>query len=55
MESKQKTLFSNVKQMAEEEFQKNKIEEVSNLFVKELLEFNGVELILLSKNFNLII
>ena len=34
-----------------EEFQKNKIEEVSNLFVKELLEFNGVELILLSKNF----
>ena len=34
-----------------EEFQKNKIKEVSNLFIKELLGFNGVELVLLSKNF----
>ena len=34
-----------------EEFQKSKINEVSNLFVKELLGFQGVELILLSKNF----
>ena len=33
------------------EFQKNKIHEISNLFIKELLEFKGVELILLSKNF----
>ena len=34
-----------------EEFQKSKINEISNSFIKELLEFNGVELILLSKNF----
>ena len=34
-----------------EEFQKNKINETSNLFIKELLGFNGVELVLLSKNF----
>jgi len=34
-----------------EEFQKSKINEIKNLFVKELLEFNGVELVLLSKNF----
>ena len=34
-----------------EEFQKDKINEVSNLFIKELLGFNGVELVLLSKNF----
>ena len=33
------------------EFQKEKINEISNLFVKELLGFSGVELILLSKNF----
>ena len=33
------------------EFQKSKINEISNLFVKELLGFSGVELILLSKNF----
>ena len=31
--------------------QKNKINEISNVFIKELLEFKGVELILLSKNF----
>ncbi|MDC0545119.1 NifU family protein [Pelagibacteraceae bacterium] len=34
-----------------EEFQKNKIDETSNLFIRELLGFNGVELVLLSKNF----
>ena len=34
-----------------EEFQKNRINEAPNLFIKELLGFNGVELILLSKNF----
>ena len=34
-----------------EEFQKNKIQDISNLFIKELLGFKGVELILLSKNF----
>ena len=34
-----------------EEFQKNKINEISNSFIKELLGFNGVELVLLSKNF----
>ena len=34
-----------------EEFQKSKKNEISNTFIKELLEFKGVELILLSKNF----
>tara|TARA_B100001093_G_scaffold42967_1_gene36457 strand:+ start:196 stop:744 length:549 start_codon:yes stop_codon:yes gene_type:complete len=34
-----------------EEFQKIKISEISNSFVKELLGFNGIELVLLSKNF----
>jgi len=34
-----------------EEFQKSKINEVSNIFIKALLGFKGVELILLSKNF----
>jgi NFU1 iron-sulfur cluster scaffold homolog, mitochondrial len=34
-----------------EEFQKNKKDEISNSFVKELLDFKGVELVLLSKNF----
>ena len=34
-----------------EEFQKNKIDKVTNPFIKELLGFKGVELILLSKNF----
>ena len=34
-----------------EEFQKKKINQITNLFIKELLYFNGVELILLSKNF----
>ena len=34
-----------------EEFQKNKNNNLSNSFIKELLEFKGVELVLLSKNF----
>ena len=34
-----------------EEFQKDKIKDLSNEFIKELLNFKGVELILLSKNF----
>ncbi|MDA9684366.1 NifU family protein [Candidatus Pelagibacter bacterium] len=34
-----------------EEFQKDKAKELSNIFIKELLEFKGVELVLLSKNF----
>ena len=34
-----------------EEFQKNKSKDLSNPFIKELLEFKGVELVLLSKNF----
>ena len=34
-----------------EEFQKDKSKNLQNKFIKELLEFKGVELILLSKNF----
>ena len=34
-----------------EEFQKDKSKRLNNKFIKELLEFKGVELILLSKNF----
>ena len=34
-----------------EEFQKNKINKLLNPFIIELLEFKGVELVLLSKNF----
>ena len=34
-----------------EEFQKSDAKNLSNTFIKELLEFKGVELILLSKNF----
>ena len=34
-----------------EEFQKGKSKDVSNSFIKELLEFKGVELVLVSKNF----
>ena len=34
-----------------EEFHKNKQNEITNPFIKELLNFEGVELILLSKNF----
>ena len=34
-----------------EEFHKNKVNEITNPFIKELLNFEGVELVLLSKNF----
>ena len=34
-----------------EEFQREKSKDLKNKFVKELLEFKGVELVLLSKNF----
>ena len=34
-----------------EEFQREKAKNLSNPFIKELLEFKGVELVLLSKNF----
>jgi Fe-S cluster biogenesis protein NfuA len=34
-----------------EEFQKNDINKISNIFIKEILSFKGVELVLLSKNF----
>ena len=34
-----------------EEFQKSDIKIIDNLFIKELLNFKGVELVLLSKNF----
>ena len=34
-----------------EEFQKNEIDKITNPFIKELLGFKGVELVLLSKNF----
>ena len=34
-----------------EEFQKKEINKVANPFIKELLSFKGVELVLLSKNF----
>jgi len=34
-----------------EEFQKSNINKIENIFVKELLNINGIELVLLSKNF----
>ena len=34
-----------------EEFQKDQVKNLSNSFIKELLSFKGVELVLLSKNF----
>ena len=34
-----------------EEFQKNEIKKINNPFIKELLSFKGVELVLFSKNF----
>ena len=34
-----------------EEFQKENSKNLSNVFIKELLNFEGVELVLLSKNF----
>jgi Fe-S cluster biogenesis protein NfuA len=40
-----------ISEIGTEEFQKNKIKEISNSFIKDLLNFKGVELVLLSKNF----
>ena len=34
-----------------EEFQKNDVKKIDNKFIKELLSFNGIELVLLSKIF----
>jgi len=34
-----------------EEFQKNNLDNINNEFIKDLLKFEGVELVLLSKNF----
>ena len=36
-----------------EEFQKGKNKELTNKFIEDILEFKGVELVLLSKNFYL--
>ncbi len=40
-----------ISSIGSEEFQKNDINKISNPFIKELLNFKGVELVLLSKNF----
>jgi len=40
-----------ISEIGTEEFKKSKINEITNLFIKELLQFKGVELILVSKNF----
>ena len=40
-----------ISEIGTEEFQKSKISKISNPFIKELLKFNGVELVLLAKNF----
>ena len=40
-----------ISMLGTEEFQKNQIDKVTNPFIKELLGFKGVELVLLSKNF----
>ena len=40
-----------ISEVGTEEFQKNDINKIKNLFIKEILNFKGVELILLSKNF----
>jgi len=40
-----------ISEVGTEEFQRNDISKVSNPFIKELLNFKGIELVLLSKNF----
>ena len=40
-----------ISEIGTEEFQKNDIKKIENSFIKELLNFKGVELVLLSKNF----
>jgi len=40
-----------ISSIGSEEFQKSNIKNLNNPFIKELLSFQGVELVLLSKNF----
>ena len=40
-----------ISEVGTEEFQKADIGKIKNLFIKEILNFKGVELVLLSKNF----
>ncbi len=40
-----------ISSVGNEEFQRSEIDKISNVFIKELLSFKGVELILMSKNF----
>ena len=40
-----------ISEIGTEEFQKNDSKKIENSFIKELLNFKGVELVLLSKNF----
>ena len=40
-----------ISEVGTEEFQRKDINKIANPFIKELLEFKGVELVLLSKNF----
>jgi len=40
-----------ISEVGTEEFQKINIKEIKNSFIKEILNFKGVELVLLSKNF----
>tara|TARA_X000001036_G_scaffold82799_1_gene74681 strand:+ start:1254 stop:1814 length:561 start_codon:yes stop_codon:yes gene_type:complete len=40
-----------ISEVGTEEFQRKDINKIENPFIKELLEFKGVELVLLSKNF----
>ena len=40
-----------ISEVGAEEFQKKDISNISNSFIKDLLNFDGVELVLLSKNF----
>ena len=40
-----------ISEVGTEEFQKNDIKKIKNVFIKEILNFRGVELVLLSKNF----
>ena len=40
-----------ISEIGSEEFQKKDLENIRNPFIKDLLNFEGVELVLLSKNF----
>ena len=43
--------INTISEVGTREFQKNRIKEIKNSFVKNLLNIDGVELILLSDNF----